>query len=1378
MAGKRRNEEENLIEAVAYADTAHDKLRAAEEVLAQRIDAVEGETVSLVELELIDEEIKWIDLQVGHALTGTSVEELLAAHPRMVLASLAGAAMRADTDATFWADWLRRTGITDPDFDTDKVDRQIPAMMRAARLKAYGVADTADSNVNQIRLHVGITASGMQALVEAYLDEEVSATRLALAIQKDETAPWTLREFLRLEPTLAAYLITSVTEFIDYTLDTPDWYAAERRDVFEGHADLPSLMFAELVHVLAHRDEYGREGTPTERVFTRPRIWLDDALGTVHLRLTLPTGEHEADWVLSSPSGVRRVRQAADETTVDQPAHDVALQESAPAFTVSLPAHGREWDMDLFHPDKPVIFFNVDTGRRVGRIRRLRATEVLAVAPAQTTFTGDDGVPVHDPAQATELRSWAGWQMYRLDLSSTSSVDVAFDQISTRLNVQLDRRSKMRFGTSDPIPGMVGPDGRPVFGSSPTITVPASETGEWTRRIFFIDGEERQDVFGVPLICEIGATTPIFGDSSDVWIGRFDVHVFHNGRFVASRIYNMAESMAVTFEYEASYPLDFRYPEATPTAAGLTVAHYQLNYVGEKDFEVSDEWGELDSDHLTSPEVLESGEGYTLEPIIVPQRLTFRIDRVDRAGTWRSFPEAIDTDVLDPDGDVVIRLPEKANSAELTLVDLGRPQEGGRTVALDPVDGRTFRAAISALARFYHGAETVMLSLTWNSDAMLAEVSTKRSRTRAAKKGRTANLGLLTRQPLLVSAAVEDGVLTLEPAQTAARFHVWAWPLSDLSGDPVELDVDPVTYTAELPPELADADALVIDAAETGFVLDPVAPTVPSARALLVGAAEEKDVDLEQAWAGENLLAALNHPSAAARSALQEHPRAALCALSESPLGKERRVAAFISSGLVARPFTAAPDADTDTDTDTDPQFWASALADVSDLLTLAAAGAADSAEATAKLTHLRQLGGPGLVDTLRSGWAVGDTFASINKAERAFLDMYEGALLNGVPPVPQPWASENRRRQALTELYSRRHLIAHLGVVPGLVEQVIRLENRVLKNAQTTVLAMQATQRSEAQDQGDPMTEPWAWVPYISTTLSFLARQRAHDVIGPIRGGDAVFHAWAKLAAVVPQLTITDILLADATVASTRHNVVPEIAVEPAPVVAVSTPAPPTPVAEEPEVQTPVEPEPEVEAEVEPEPEVEPEVHAPAPAPSFEELAAAVIADPEFVEEPEAEAAPKPKTEPTPVVEKPVKVEPEKTVSAPAPAKEVPAAKSPEPRVEKPAEPAEEAVPISPTQARNRAVIDIHRALIGAISSFVGAALPEDATPEELMLRAGFVGDIVGRIRAYPLNVDKDSRADLAELLKQAEVHAKTTGSTAKLEAFLKEELQVLKEQ
>ena len=1358
MAGKRRNEEENLIEAVAYADTAHDKLRAAEEVLAQRIDAVEGEAISLVELELIDEEIKWIDLQVGHALTGMSVAELLAAHPRMVLASLAGAAMRADTDATFWADWLRRTGITDPDFDPDGVDRQIPAMMRVARLKAYDVADTADSNVNQIRLHVGITASGMQALVEAYLDEEVSATRLALAIQKDEAAPWTLREFLRLEPTLAAYLITSITEFIDYTLDTPDWYAAERRDVFEGHADLPSLMFAELVHVLAHRDEYGREGTPTERVFTRPRIWLDDALGTVHLRLTLPTGDHEADWVLSSPSGVRRVRQAADETTVDQPAHDVALQESAPAFTVSLPAHGREWDMDLFHPDKPVIFFNVDTGRRVGRIRRLRATEVLAVAPAQTTFTGDDGAPVHDPAQATELRSWAGWQMYRLDLSSTSSVDVAFDQISTKLNVQLDRRSKMRFGTSDPIRGMVGPDGRPVFGSSPTITVPASETGEWTRRIFFIDGEERQDVFGVPLICEIGATTPIFGDSPDVWIGRFDVHVFHNGMFVASRIYNMAESMAVTFEYEASYPLDFRYPEATPTAAGLTVAHYQLNYVGEKDFEVSDEWGELDSDHLTSPEVLESGEGYTLEPVIVPERLTFRIDRLDRAGSWRSFPEAIDTDVLDPDGDIVIRLPEKANSAELTLVDLGRPQEGGRTVALDSVDGRTFRAAISALARFYHGAETVMLSLTWNSDAMLAEISTKRSRTRAAKKGRTANLGLLTRQPLLVSAAVEDGVLTLEPAQTAARLHVWAWPLSDLSADPVELDVDPVTYTAELPAELVDADALVIDAVETGFVLDPVAPTVPSARALLVGTADEEEVDLEQAWAGENLLAALNHPSATARSALQEHSRAALCALSESPLGKEKRVAAFISSGLVASPFTADPD--TDTDTDPDPQFWASALADISDLLSLAVADAADSAEATSKLTHLRQLGGQGLVDTLRSGWAVGDTFASINKAERAFLDMYEGALLNGVPPVPQPWASENRRRQALTELYSRRHLIAHLGVVPGLVEQVIRLENRVLKNAQTTVLAMQATQRSEAQDQGDPMTEPWAWVPYISTTLSFLARQRAHDVIGPIRGGDAVFHAWAKLAAVVPQLTITDILLADATVASTRHNVVPETAVEPAAVVAMSTPAP----VEEPETQTPVEPEPEVEAPAEPEP--EPEVDAPVP--SFEELAAAVIADPEFVEEPEPEVAPEP------VVEKPVKAEPKQAESAPVVAKK----KEPEPPVVKPAEPAEETVPISPTQARNRAVVDIHRALIGAISSFVGTALPEDATPEEMMLRAGFVGDIVGRIRAYPLNVDKDSRADLAELLKQAEVHAKTTGSTAKLETFLKEELQVLKEQ
>ena len=73
MAGKRRSEEANLIEAVAYADTANDKLQAAEEALAQRIAAVEGEAISLLQLDLVDEEIKWIDLQIGHASTRLSV---------------------------------------------------------------------------------------------------------------------------------------------------------------------------------------------------------------------------------------------------------------------------------------------------------------------------------------------------------------------------------------------------------------------------------------------------------------------------------------------------------------------------------------------------------------------------------------------------------------------------------------------------------------------------------------------------------------------------------------------------------------------------------------------------------------------------------------------------------------------------------------------------------------------------------------------------------------------------------------------------------------------------------------------------------------------------------------------------------------------------------------------------------------------------------------------------------------------------------------------------------------------------------------------------------------------------------------------------------
>lgn len=423
MAWSQRGSAGNgLIQAVAYADSAQDKLKIAEDVLIDRAAKHDSTTpINLVELDISDEEVKWIDLHVGHALNnGANPDQF----PRTLVVSLAGAAMRADDDETLWADWARRTGQDQP--HTEHIEERIPVLLQRANLTVY--PDVA--GLDLIRAHVGITASGMQALVETYLDEEITATRLALAIEKDDEAPWTLRRFLAHEPDLARTLITTITKFIDYTLDTPDWYAAERGEGEQHGEGLPSTMFTELVHVLAHREDYGREGTPIERVFTRPRVWVDAVLGTIQLRLTLPTDWAEADWRVSAPAGVLRVRQVSDQSTVDQAGHDVTLMDPIPQFTVGLPEQGREWDVDLFHPAKPVIFFNVDTGRRIGRIRRLRGAQVWAVAPARTSFSGDDGrdIAVGEPAA---LRTWSEWQLYVLNLESTTSVDIRFDQIDT-----------------------------------------------------------------------------------------------------------------------------------------------------------------------------------------------------------------------------------------------------------------------------------------------------------------------------------------------------------------------------------------------------------------------------------------------------------------------------------------------------------------------------------------------------------------------------------------------------------------------------------------------------------------------------------------------------------------------------------------------------------------------------------------------------------------------------------------------------------------------------------------------------------------------------------------------------------------------------------
>lgn len=391
MAGRRRRKVASLIEINERANSVSERLGAAETELLLRINKIPHSPISFLEIDMTSEEMEWIDHQISHAIRDHSIEWALRKAPRMLLASLIGTAMRSDSDFAFWPEWAAALGIPAGAGRDSTIRKHITAMLGKAGLKTYADVDLGTkSHVARLRLHAGFSAAVLNYVVslheqriadgEISLFDEAEGDYLVSHALHDSGAPNTLSRFCRAESEMATNLLMRIVEFVDHAAEHPE---ALETGGFSGTNSIPEVVFDELKGYLVHRGTGLSIDDSATSAIRAPQVLVDPLAGQLQLQVSLPPGVSSAVWNVSEGDHRSSYHQFAEASTGDQSFHTIRLRHASPFVSVELTDHGQSWDLDLFQPGSPVVFFSRDSGRLIRSNRRLQAGPVYALAPPQ-----------------------------------------------------------------------------------------------------------------------------------------------------------------------------------------------------------------------------------------------------------------------------------------------------------------------------------------------------------------------------------------------------------------------------------------------------------------------------------------------------------------------------------------------------------------------------------------------------------------------------------------------------------------------------------------------------------------------------------------------------------------------------------------------------------------------------------------------------------------------------------------------------------------------------------------------------------------------------------------------------------------------------------
>lgn len=1121
--------------------------------LAQRLNHP-GVTI-IGDLDLAADELERIEKLYGIFLArqltaGANLTALTNLSPALFLITLTARARKLVAADTFNQEYLGGLGLNTelaPELATIMADR-IAEYCTNMQVSLF----TTDP-ITALCWHAGLIHTEVPTLLEA-LDTD------------PDTAPGELQDPQGLQPENlelphyfagfyhasphAALLFAGIIALRKFTTTHPQsWFDRDRKHL---EPQLPTAIADAIAAELRERpvgteDRAAAVGIANREL--RPRLILDSVRKKVCLRLPeqqVPA-RGEITWRVSleGSTTVYRTGRAWGDITGYSESLDITLPRAVREVTVEDLSNGITWNVPVVNTNDPVLLFNKRGGSITDK-KSLHHQRIRALTPAENHLVD----VVHDraiqPVSSFNIDGWDGWVCHNMILTgvdSLASLDAAGQPDFNLLRV-VDPRQRVTFRTPDEAIAHVStPGGLKVHSQSLVAEFPPTPSGHtemWHLSISAFGGvgaagEEITQPEPLEVPPEGGVFHVLDPDIYDApWVGEYLVRMRGPRNESFRHEFAIVEGMrAVTTCAGPSG--SFR----IPAHGGLSEATLLVK-PGAKPFSVDPKKIHVAPQEAGADFVISTDEGDSLPLRFNPPRLNFELPLLTEPPMWRASRMVLHPRMFDTSG--IIRVRGAGTLIDPKLAVRNHHGQPVKTTALtSPDDGMTYVVPAKKIMSTGAVLTKGRMDLEWTDPGTKNRISVTLA-------------DVETTEPATL-ALTDDGTITVTGGQQQ-NLGVWVWPETAPwhPADTFPVHNDRVT----LPPELVNAGNLIaqVHVRDLFTVLrTPVAPgpeatlleqpgffgeddgALGTLSAFMSGEQDEIPTDpqvMPVLWdmlaGGGRRQEAIN----AVRTVFRANPDAALRGLSQSLVKSELQPGRFIETGLVRCKFSTV----SATDANLHLAAWIGTLELLGVLDELfGAEGYPDAVKAQVqeKKNQLVALAGNNILETLKTARDTTLDSACIDKSTVMLAGMdpaQQRFLLNqvfGEHIVPGAVLDDSSRLLAVFETFQQREKLRELLGEENLIASAVTLL-RTLRSSNKSLYAL-ARIRFDKLDglDTDAKENLWALAPVVSLVLALASRISAHGLITSNKTLDAVTPAWAKLADIVPDLVISDIVAADA---------------------------------------------------------------------------------------------------------------------------------------------------------------------------------------------------------------------------------------------------------
>lgn len=1124
----------------------------AELELAQRLN---HPNVTIIgDLDLASDEVERIEKLYGIFLArqlaaGGNLAELTALSPALFLVTLTARAKKLVAADAFSREYLGGIGLSDlvPESQIDS----ILADKLAEYLTNMQVSAFDTDPVTVLCWHAGFVNTEIPQLLETI--DTVAAKHDNPTID-DLELPHYFSGFYQVSPH-AAILYQGVMALRDFTITHPQsWFDRDRKHL---EPQLPTAIADAVAAELRERpvgteDRVAAVGVANREL--RPRLILDPVRKKVCLRLPeqrVPA-RGEITWRVSleGSTTVYRTGRAWGDVTGYAESLDITLPRAVREVTVEDLSNHITWNVPVVNTNDPILLFN-KRGGSVTDKKSLHHQRIRALIPAENRLVD----VVHDmdiqPVSSFTIDGWDGWVCHNVILDgvdSLASLDAAATATQSDLKLLrvVDPRQRVTFRTPDEaIKHVTTLGGLKVHSQSLVAEFPPTPSGDteiWHLSISAfggagLAGEEITQPEPLEVPAEGGVFHVLDPDAYDApWVGEYLVRMRGPRNESFRHEFAIVEGMLAVTTYAGSSGSC-----RIPAGGGLSEATLIVK-PGNKPFTAQPDKVHVSSQEAGADFVVSTEEGDSLPLRFNPPRLIFELPLLTEPPMWRASRMLLHPRMIDTEGTIRVRGAGELEDPKISVRNHhGQPVKTTKLTSRD--GGITYVVPVSKLVSTTTVLSRGRIDLEWTDPSNNKRISVTLA-------------DVETTEPVAVT--LDGGTLTVTGTEQQ-NLGVWVWP-ETAPWHPA--DTFPVVNNAvTLPEEYVDAGNLIVQVhVRDPFTVlhTPVSPgpeatvleqegffgtddgVLGTLSAFISGSHDTIPTDPQVMPVLWDMLASGGHrPETikAVRTVFQANPDASLRGLSQSLVKSAQQPGRFIETGLVRCRFTGTPGSEA-MDADLHLAAWIGTLELLGQLDHLfGAEGYPDAAKPQVEEVkkQLAALAGDNILETLKTARDTTLDSACIDKTTVMLAGMdpaQQRFLLNqvfGEHIVPGAVLDDSSRLLAVFETFNQRDKLRELLGSENLIASAVTLL-RTLRSSNKSLYAL-ARIRFDKLDGVDTNAKEnlWALAPVVSLVLALASRVSAHGLITSNKTLDAATAGWARLAEVVPDLVISDIVAADA---------------------------------------------------------------------------------------------------------------------------------------------------------------------------------------------------------------------------------------------------------